>query len=118
MKTETTTTLVVTGGFGHCSEKCRSSFGPIRYACSLLDDPHGECFRSSLFPLVSSDVSVLPLAYDDCCQQVVDNVWKVDEDSWKGGSWSGDLWGDPPPSPVSSLFADSRFLLWSHLCVF
>ena len=57
----------------------------------------------SLSPLLS-DI-LCSIAYDDCQRQVVK---KVDEDPWKEVSWSGDSWGDSPPSSISSLFGNSE----------
>jgi hypothetical protein len=32
----------VCGRHGHRSDNCKASFGPIRYACSFLENPYGE----------------------------------------------------------------------------
>ena len=106
----------VCGGFGHRSENCRSAFGSVRYVCNLLGDPHGE-YSSLISPLILSDVRIL-LAYDDCRPKAIDNALKVDEDPWKGASWSGNSWGDSPPSLLGSLFDDSESSFNGFVCMF
>ena len=64
--------------------------------------------------LLLSDVLCF-VAYDDCQRQVVK---KVDEDPWKGVSWSGDSWGDSPLSSIGSLFGDSESFLYGLVRMF
>ena len=74
-------------------------------------------FEFDLLLLILSDVRISS-AYDDCHLKATDSAWEVDKDLWKGVSWSGDSWGDSPPSSLGSLFDDSESFFNGFVYVF